>query len=128
MQSEIIDGATLETWDVTEVSDAWDANKIVLIDVRTVQEYALEHIEGALLAPMSFFDANRLPGQSDKQIVFHCAGGVRSEKVARACIAAGMTKVAHLAGGFGGWKAAKLPYLGINMGTGAPQRMNAKSG
>ena len=85
----------------------------------------MEHIEGALLAPMSFFDAQKMPGQSDKRIVFHCAGGVRSEKVARACIAAGMTQVAHLGGGFGAWKAARHPYLTINMATGNPQRVNA---
>ncbi len=126
MKTESVDGAVLETWDVDEVASAWTRNEIVLIDVRTIQEFGMEHIEGALLAPMSFFDAHKLPGQSEKRIVFHCAGGVRSEKVARACIAAGMTQVAHLGGGFGAWKAAKQPYLTINMATGAPQRVNAR--
>ena len=124
MKTETVDGATLETWDVDEVAAAWSANEIVLIDVRTVQEFALEHIEGALLMPMAFFLAEKLPGQSEKRIVFHCAGGARSEKVARACIEAGFERVAHMGGGFGAWKSAKKPYLGINMGTGAPQRMN----
>lgn len=125
MQTETIEGAVFETWDVNEVAKAWAANEIVLIDVRTVQEYSLEHIEGALLLPMSFFNSEKLPGQAEKQIVFHCAGGGRSEKVARAALAAGISKIAHMAGGFGGWKAAKLPYIGINMSSGAPQRMNA---
>ncbi len=126
MQVENVDGAELETWDVEEVAAAWAKNEIVLIDVRTIQEYGVEHIEGALLSPMSFFDANKMPEQSEKRIVFHCAGGVRSEKVARACIAAGISPVAHLGGGFGAWKAAKHPYLAINMATGAPQRVNAR--
>ncbi len=125
MQSETIGDAVLETWTVDEVAAAWAADEIVLIDVRTVQEYGLEHVEGALLSPMSFFRAEKLPGQTDKRIVFHCAGGVRSEKVARACIEAGIDRIAHMGGGFAAWKAAKLPYLGINMGTGAPQRINA---
>lgn len=125
MQSENIGNAVLEIWTVDEVAATWAADEIVLIDVRTVQEYGLEHVEGALLSPMSFFRAEKLPGQSDKRMVFYCAGGVRSEKVARACIEAGIDRVAHMAGGFGAWKAAKLPYLGINMGTGAPQRINA---
>lgn len=124
MQSETVNGAVLETWDVDEVARAWDADEIVLIDVRTVQEYALEHIEGALLLPMSFFRAEKLPGQGEKRIVFHCAGGARSEKVARACIEAGITRIAHLGGGFGAWKAAKRPYLGIDMASGAPRRVN----
>ncbi|MEO3414343.1 rhodanese-like domain-containing protein [Roseovarius sp. CAU 1744] len=124
MQQENIGGSVLETWEVDEVAQAWAANQIVLIDVRTVQEYALESIEGALLMPMAFFHADKLPGQSDKRIVFHCAGGARSERVARACIEAGIERIAHMRGGFGAWKAAKHPYLGINMGTGAPQRIH----
>lgn len=125
MQSEMIDGAVLETWDVDEVARAWTANEIVLIDVRTIQEYALEHIEGAMLLPLPFFKAEKLPGQSDKRIVFHCGSGVRSEKVARACIAAGMTQIAHLGGGFGAWKQARQPYMGTDMATGGPKRVNA---
>lgn len=126
MQIETIGDATLETWTIEEVSKAWDANEIVLIDVRTVQEYSFEHIEGALLLPMPFFRAEKLPGQSDKRIVFHCGSGIRSDKVGRACIEAGIKQIAHMEGGFGAWKAAKLPYVGTNMATGAPQRVNTK--
>jgi len=74
-----------------------------------------------LLMPMAFFNANKLPGQSDKRMVFHCGSGMRSERVARAALAAGLTQIAHLDGGFGAWKAAKLPYIGTNMATGAPE-------
>lgn len=121
MQREIIGSATLETWSVDEVQAAFDANEIVLIDVRTPQEYMFEHIDGALLMPMSFFHAAKLPGQSDKRIVFHCGSGVRSERVARAAIEAGITRIAHMAGGMAGWKEAAKPYIGTNMATGAPQ-------
>lgn len=124
MQSETIDGAVLETWTVDDVAAAWARDEIVLIDVRTIQEYAFEHVEGALLLPMPFFRAAKLPGQSDKRIVFHCGSGVRSGKVARACIEAGIGLIAHMDGGFGAWKAARLPYIGTNMATGAPQRVN----
>jgi rhodanese-related sulfurtransferase len=121
MKTEEIDGTALETWAIEEVARAWDANEIVLIDVRTPQEYMFEHIEGALLLPMPFFNAEKLPGQSDKRLVIHCGSGVRSEKMARAAIAAGIGRIAHMEGGFGAWKAAKLPYIGTNMATGAPQ-------
>ena len=123
MQTETIQLATLETWTVQEVAAAWADNQIVLIDVRTVQEYSFEHVEGALLLPMSFFNAQKLPGQSDKRIVFYCGSGVRSEKVARAAIEGGISQIAHMEGGFGAWKAAKLPYIGTDMATGAPKRM-----
>ena len=125
MQTEAIQLATLETWTVQEVAAAWADNQIVLIDVRTVQEYSFEHVEGALLLPMSFFNAQKLPGQSDKRIVFYCGSGIRSEKVARAAIEGGISQIAHMEGGFGAWKAAKLPYIGTDMATGAPKRMGA---
>ncbi|WP_412508474.1 rhodanese-like domain-containing protein [Roseovarius sp. SYSU LYC5161] len=128
MKTETVGNATLETWTTDEVARAWEAGEIVLIDVRTVQEYAFEHIEGALLLPLPFFRTDTLPGQSDKRIVFHCGSGVRSEKVARACIEAGFDRIAHMDGGFGAWKAAKLPYVGTNMATGAPQRVSDDPG
>ncbi len=121
MKTETVDGATLETWSVDEVAKAFEANEIVLIDVRTPQEYMFEHIEGALLMPLAFFKGDKLPDQVEKRIVFHCGSGVRSERVARAAIAAGVKQIAHMEGGFGAWKAAKCPYIGTNMATGAPQ-------
>jgi rhodanese-related sulfurtransferase len=121
MKTETIRDAIFETWSAAELAAAFDRNEVVVIDVRTPQEYMFEHIEGALLMPLAFFNAKKLPGQSDKRIVFHCGSGVRSERVARAAIEAGFTQIAHLEGGFGAWKAAKLPYIGTNMATGAPQ-------
>ena len=124
MKSEQVGDSTLETWTVDEVAEAFDKNEIVLIDVRTPQEYMFEHIEGALLMPLAFFKAAKLPGQTEKRIVFHCGSGVRSEKVARASIEAGFAKIAHMEGGFGAWKGAKKPYIGTNMATGAPHQVS----
>ncbi|MGM0662391.1 MAG: rhodanese-like domain-containing protein, partial [Pseudomonadota bacterium] len=56
--------------------------------------------------------------QDGKRLVFHCGSGVRSRKVAEACLAAGMRPVAHLDGGFSAWKAADLPYVTIDPATG----------
>jgi rhodanese-related sulfurtransferase len=123
MQTENVGDAVLETWDVAETAAAFDRDEIALIDVRTVQEYAFEHIDGALLLPLPFFEARKLPGQSEKRIVFHCGSGVRSEKVARMCIEAGITPVAHMGGGFAAWKSANLPYMSIDMATGSPRRV-----
>ena len=123
MKTEQVGDALFETWTVDEVADAMARNEIVLIDVRTPQEYMFEHVEGALLMPMAFFKADALPGQSDKRIVFHCGSGVRSEKVARAAMEAGIARIAHMEGGFAAWKGAKKPYIGTNMSTGAPHKV-----
>ena len=96
---------------------------IDLIDVRTPQEYLLEHIEGALLAPMADFDAASLPTQTDKRIVLHCGSGVRSGKAGQTCIAAGFDRIAHMEGGFAAWKERNLPYIGTDLATGSPKKM-----
>jgi rhodanese-related sulfurtransferase len=124
MKTETIGTASLETWSVAETAAAFARNEVVLIDVRTAQEYLFEHIEGALLLPMSFFQAEKLPGQQAKRIVFLCGSGIRSDKVARKAIESGMTPVAHLEGGFAAWKAAGQPYIGTDMATGGPKRIN----
>ncbi|MDQ2090638.1 rhodanese-like domain-containing protein [Marimonas arenosa] len=123
MKTETLGTATLETWTPAQTQAALDQGEIVLIDVRTPQEYMFEHIDGALLLPMSFFRADKLPGQSDKRIVFYCGSGVRSERVARAYLEAGYDCIAHIEGGMAGWKTARLPYIGTNMATGAPQNV-----
>ena len=123
MQTERTDDGTLETWTVDEVAEALDAGRIAVIDVRTPQEYMLEHIEGAMLLPLPFFRADVLPSQEGKRLVFHCGSGARSEKVARQCLAAGITPVAHLGGGFGAWKKAGKPHIGTDLATGAPKRV-----
>lgn len=119
-ESENVNGATLETLTVAEVKDLYDRNQIVLIDVRTPAEYAFEHVGGALLAPMSGFDPARLPASpSDRPIVLYCGSGMRSRKMAERCLASGMAKISHMAGGFGAWKQAGNGFLGTDPATGA---------
>lgn len=96
----------------------------MLVDVRTPQEYAFQHIPGALLLPMSEFDPARLPNQADKPVVLHCGSGVRSRRMATRCLEAGRGVIAHIDGGFGAWKSAKLAYMAIDPATGA-QRQTA---
>tara|TARA_R110002049_G_scaffold22461_1_gene80542 strand:+ start:1896 stop:2279 length:384 start_codon:yes stop_codon:yes gene_type:complete len=123
MKSEKFENGTVETWTTQEVSDAFASNEIVLIDVRTPQEFTFERISGALLAPMQAFSAGHMPGQSEKRIVLHCGSGVRSGKVAAMCLDAGMERIAHMEGGLGAWKEAGFEYTGTDMATGAPKNM-----
>ena len=95
MQTETIANGTLQTWTPQEVADAYSKGEIVLIDVRTPAEYMFEHVDGAMLAPMSFVKVENIPNK--------------------------FSTIAHMEGGFGGWKAAGLPFIGTNMATGAPE-------
>lgn len=123
MDIEETENGTLEHWSPQEVADAWAKDKIILIDVRTPQEFALERINGAMLAPMQAFQPNHMPDQSKKQIVFHCGSGVRSARVAKTCLAAGEDRIAHMAGGFAAWKESGQTYMGTDMATGGPKEM-----
>lgn len=123
MKTEELDAGTLDTMTPQEVAEGFSAGDIVLIDVRTPQEYALERIKGALLAPMQSFDATHLPTGADQRIVLHCGSGIRSRKVAEMMIKAGRSRVAHMDGGFGAWKDAGLSYIGTDLATGSPKDM-----
>lgn len=127
MDTEKTDHGTLETWTPDEVKSAFDRDEIILIDVRTPQEYTFERIGGSLLSPMQAFQPMHMPGQSDKRIVFFCGSGIRSEKVARKYLEAGNDRVAHMKGGFGGWKDAGFTYTGTDMASGAPKDMKKES-
>lgn len=126
MKTEETETGTFEAWTPEEVALAYDKGEIALIDVRTPQEYMFEHIEGALLLPMSFVDAERLPSQVGKRLVIYCGSSMRSAKVAKQCLAKGVQPVTHMTDGFAGWKKAGLPYIGTDMATGGPIRVPAK--
>ncbi|EPX77835.1 rhodanese-like domain-containing protein [Litoreibacter arenae] len=123
MKTENIEGGTLETWTPQEVQAGFERNEVVLIDVRTPQEFTFERIAGALLAPMQAFHPEHLPSEADKRLVLHCGSGARSHKVAEQCLKHGFTRIAHMGGGLAGWKDAGLRYTGTDMSTGGPKEM-----
>lgn len=102
-----------------EVRDLLAEGKILLIDVREPMEYAAERIPGALLYPLSTFDASQLPPDGARQVVFSCAAGGRSLTAARQRQALGQP-AAHMAGGITQWKADGLPVVRIDPRTGRP--------
>ena len=116
--TEDINGTPLDVYTPNEVHEKLRAGEIVLIDVRTPAEFMFEHVPGALLYPMSGFDAATLPSQGAKRIVFHCGSGLRSRRMAERCQAAGVAPLAHMEGGFAAWKKAGLPFYTIDPATG----------
>lgn len=86
-----------------------DAGEIVLVDVREPSEYEVEHIAGALLLPLSSFEADLFPTLPGKKLVLHCAIGKRSAAAGRMLLNEGHASVIHMTGGMDAWKAAGLP-------------------
>ncbi len=102
---------SIETMDVVEVATLLMAGKLLLIDVREPAEFQAERIAGALLYPLSTFDAAALPEDGARKIVFHCGSGKRSLTAAEHRLAAGQLHSAHMGGGIAAWKAAGLPVV-----------------
>lgn len=79
---------------------------VLVVDVRSAEEFAAGHIEGAVNVPVAEIEADpaRLP--LDRLIVCACGkGGGRSAGAAAALAAAGARDVGFLEGGTLGWLA-----------------------
>lgn len=100
----------VETLPPADVAQLLKTGKLLLIDVREPTEYATERIHGALLYPLSTFDATALPTDGSRRVVFHCGSGKRSLTAAEKRLAAGQSDAAHM-GGMAAWKAAGLPVI-----------------
>ena len=84
------------------------ADEVTLIDVREPNEFAAEHIPGAINTPLSGFDPAALPAAGGKTVVLQCAGAKRSGMALDKCASAGAAIDTHLGGGLAAWKAAGL--------------------
>ncbi len=84
-------------------------DRMILVDVRELNEIEAEAYPGAVIVPLSAFDPASIPDPQGRQVVFACRSGRRSVTASQAAQAAGLPYDAHLAGGILAWKAAGLP-------------------
>ena len=61
-----------------EVSRRLKQNTAVLIDIREPDEFAREHVVGAVHAPLSTFDAYTPAGADGRDVIFTCRTGNRT--------------------------------------------------
>ena len=106
--------STIYNRDVTEFAEWLADSDLVLVDVRTAQEYADGHIEGAInidIADEQGFAKKILETYPKEQkIAVYCEDGTRAHQAA--------TKLAHrgynvlkLDGGINAWKEANMPVV-----------------
>jgi rhodanese-related sulfurtransferase len=84
-------------------------DSMILVDVRELNETAVERYPSAVIVPLSTFDPAQIPDPKGRQVVFACRSGRRSVTASQTAQAAGLPYDAHLAGGILAWKAAGLP-------------------
>ncbi|MCK9373718.1 MAG: rhodanese-like domain-containing protein [Sulfuricurvum sp.] len=82
---------------------------LFLLDVRTPEEFAQEHIEGATLIPVQVLSENlsKLEPLKDKTIIVYCRSGNRSVSASRILSNNGFTPL-NVTGGINGWKSEGL--------------------
>jgi rhodanese-related sulfurtransferase len=98
-----IDSNTLKSW--------LDKDRVTLVDVREVSEYAAEHLPKAVLIPLSQLKPDKIPLEQDKPLVVYCRTGNRSTQAAQKLMAVGFRGVSHLGGGIEDWKKRGLPTI-----------------
>ena len=94
---------------VDEVAAGLREGRMLLVDVRELNEVAAESYPEAVILPLSAFDPAAIPDPQGKQVVFACRSGRRSITASVAAQDAGYPYNHHMAGGIIAWKAAGLP-------------------
>ncbi|MEL4506362.1 rhodanese-like domain-containing protein [Luteococcus sp. H138] len=104
-------GKNGDTLTVDEFADRVGQDGVVVLDVRTPQEFAEGHLPGAKVIDIEAADfAGKIDAldKSAKHAVY-CRTGRRSAAAIDHMVQAGFTDVAHLEGGITAWQGAGKP-------------------
>ncbi len=98
--------SVIELITVDDMDSLLEMGKVQLVDVRTPDEYAEGHIEGALNINFNDDNFKDLISKVDKSkpVAVYCGRGGRSGKCSAYMKKAGFTKVYDLDGGITEWK------------------------
>lgn len=89
---------------------------VILLDVRTPEEYEEVHIENAVLLPVQQLSAQSLTdvglgeNAKDKEIIIYCRSGARSETAYSIMESLGYTNIQSVAGGMVHWQEDQYPF------------------
>ncbi len=110
ISDEAADAAAGSTISVTDLEHMLKEREegtrdFVLVDVREQNEFEINRIPGSILIPKGEFLNGNALGQlpSDKQVVLHCKGGVRSAEALAVLKGAGYADAVHVGGGVVAW-------------------------
>ena len=81
--------------------------RITIIDVRQPEEYAMGHIDGAVLMPLDSLPAHFAELPKGVKLVVYCRSGHRSAQAVSFLLTHGYDRAVSLNGGYTAWTAAK---------------------
>ena len=97
---------------------------VILLDVRTPEEYEEVHLAGALLLPVQELSQPTLTSiglgenMKDKEIIVYCRSGARSQTAYNVMKSLGYTNIKSVAGGMIHWKEDNYPLTTTGAYTG----------
>ncbi len=105
---------TISFGDVTveEAKSLVESNvSLIIVDVRTREEYDSSHIEGAILIPVSELEGRINELSKEEELLIYCRTGNRSSNSVNILKANGYTKIFHLNDGIIAWIQAGYPTV-----------------
>ena len=102
-------------YSIISVSDAramiQSSSNVLVIDVRTPEEYAQGHLKGAINIPLSDLPL-RIGGlEHNRPIIVYCQTGSKSAQASTILVRAGFTKVYSMEGGITAWTNSGYPTV-----------------
>jgi rhodanese-related sulfurtransferase len=84
---------------------------VIILDVRSPEEFAAGHVPGAINIPYTHLPAriSAIPSPTDKDVVVYCEIGVRAEKAVASLRDNGFTRLMYLDGDMKQWRESKRP-------------------
>lgn len=113
-------GSTICLAEVTDISQVELMQRIktnqpglILLDVRSPQEYAEGHIQGAINIPHDQLGSRlaEIGSYKENDVVLYCRSGRRVVIAANTLQPAGFSKLLHLDGDMNGWLSKGLPII-----------------
>ncbi len=84
---------------------------LVILDVRTIQEFEDGHIEGATNIPVDELEQRLEELDKNDETLVYCRTGNRSTRAVQILRENGFNKIYHMADGIVGWERAGLPVV-----------------
>ena len=84
---------------------------LVVLDVRTKEEYEISHLQNAILIPVSDLKDRLAELDKDKKILVYCKTGIRSAIASGILVDNGFSSVYNMLGGIDDWIKAGEPVV-----------------
>lgn len=89
---------------VEDAKSLIEEKDILMVDVRKPEDYAVAHVEGAVLADKKKVHKVIENTNKDRPVICYCYMGISSRVACKNLTKAGFTHVLNLKGGYSAWK------------------------